>query len=86
MESASSGLMAGINAAKRLKGEETIVLPNTTMIGALSHYISESTTKDFQPMGANFGVLPPIEPHIRDKKMRYGAFSERSLTELNKYL
>ena len=86
MESASSGLMAGINAVRRFKQLNTIVLPATTMIGALSHYISESTTKDFQPMGANFGVLPPIEPHIRDKKLRYAALSERALSDLAEYI
>jgi methylenetetrahydrofolate--tRNA-(uracil-5-)-methyltransferase len=52
------------------------------MMGALSHYISEYEGKDFQPMGANFGVLPPIEPHIRDKKLRYEAISERGLQSL----
>lgn len=86
MESAASGLMAGINAVKRFNDEETIVLPYTTMIGALSHYISESTAKDFQPMGANFGIIPPIDPHIRDKKERYMAFSQRSLNDLEEYL
>lgn len=86
MESASSGLMAGINAVHRFKGEETVVLPETTMIGALSHYISESPAKDFQPMGANFGVLPSIEPHIRDKRERYMALSQRALVDLEKYL
>ena len=86
MESASSGLMAGINAVHRFKGEETVVLPETTMIGALSHYISESPAKDFQPMGANFGVLPSIEPHIRDKRERYMALSQRALADLEKYL
>ena len=86
MESASSGLMAGINAVHRFKGEDTVVLPETTMIGALSHYISESPAKDFQPMGANFGVLPSIEPHIRDKRERYMALSQRALADLEKYL
>jgi len=51
-------------------------------MGALSHYISGYEGKDFQPMGANFGVLPPIEPHIRDKKQRYEALSQRGLTLL----
>lgn len=86
MESASSGLMAGINAVRRFRGESTVVLPETTMIGALQHYISESVTSNFQPMGANFGVLPPIEPHIRDKKLRYAALSERALNDLEEYL
>ena len=86
MESAASGLMAGMNALRRFGGRETVILPDTTMIGALSHYISESTSKDFQPMGANFGVLPPVEPHIRDKKQRYSALSSRALEALENSL
>ena len=82
MESAASGIMAGYNMVRRLKGEETLVLPETTMIGALSRYISDESVENFQPMGANFGVLPPIEPKIRDKKERYAALSERALKAL----
>ncbi len=86
MESAASGIMAGINMIRRLKGEETYILPETTMIGALSRYISDPTVTNFQPMGANFGVLPPIEPKIRDKKERYKALSERGLEDFENYL
>ena len=86
MESASSGIMAGINMALRLKGEETLILPETTMIGALSRYISDSQVVNFQPMGANFGVLPPIEPKIRDKKERYTALAQRGIDSLTEYL
>ncbi len=85
MESASSGLMAGINAVRRFKGKETVVLPETTMIGALSRYISSSVSADFQPMGANFGVLPAIEPKIKDKKLRYIALSDRALEDLENF-
>lgn len=83
MESAASGIMAGINAFHRLKGHETVTLPETTMIGALSRYIAEGGQGAFQPMGANFGILPPIEPHIRDKKQRYAALSQRALKILD---
>ena len=83
MESASSGILAGINVYLRLKGENSLSLPNFTMLGALNHYITDENIKDFQPMGANFGVLPPIEPHIRDKKERYSALSNRSLLWYN---
>ncbi len=86
MESAQSGLLAGVNLVRRLRGETTLVLPDTTIMGALSRYISDDSVRDFQPMGANFGVLPPIEPKIRDKKLRYEALAQRSLTELEKYL
>ena len=83
MESASSGIMAGINVLKRLRGEESLNLPKETMIGSLSNYISDEWVKDFQPMGANFGILPRIEPHIKDKKDRYKAFSKRSIDLLS---
>lgn len=86
MESASSGIMAGINMVRVLTGKPELVLPETTMIGALSHYISDESVKNFQPMGANFGVLPPIEPKIRDKKLRYKALSERAIAELENIL
>ena len=82
MESASSGILAGINALRRLRGERSLVLPEDTMTGALSRHVAESVSGDFQPMGANFGVLPPIEPHIRDKKERYKALAERGLSSL----
>ena len=86
MESASSGIMAGLNMVRRLQGKETLVLPETSMIGALSRYISDESVKNFQPMGANFGVLPPIEPKIRDKQERYAALSQRGLDDLKEYL
>lgn len=86
MESASSGILAGINMARLIKGQEMLVLPETTMMGALSRYISDRTVKNFQPMGANFGVLPPIEPKIRDKSQRYAALSQRAMTDLKIYL
>lgn len=79
MESASSGIIAGINAVRKLEGKEPLILPKFTMIGALLSYITDESVADFQPMGANFGILPAIEPHIRDKRERYMAFSNRSL-------
>lgn len=82
MESAASGLMAGINLAKRLKGEETLILPPDTMIGALSRYISDETVTNFQPMGANFGVLPPLPEKIRDKQERYMKLAERGMASI----
>ena len=86
MESASSGILAGINAAAYILGKEPLVLPKDTMMGALAAYISDPTVKNFQPMGANFGVLPPIEPHIRDKKERYAALAKRGIESLEKEL
>ncbi len=86
MESASSGILAGVNMARLIEGLDTVTLPETTMIGALSRYISDESVKNFQPMGANFGVLPPIEPHIRDKKERYAALSQRGIYDLMKFM
>lgn len=82
MESAASGIMAGVNAVLRSNGKKTAVLPETTMIGALSRYIGQGGEGPFQPMGANFGIIPPIEPHIRDKRERYAALAARSLEVL----
>ena len=86
MESASSGLLAGLNAVRKVNGEPPLLLGENTMLGALTDYISDPSVKNFQPMGANFGVLPPIEPKIRDKKERYAALSKRALDELEKVI
>ncbi len=82
MESASSGLLCGINAARLMNGQATLTLPETTMMGALSRYISDPTVSDFQPMGANFGVMPPLEERPRDKAERGAAYAERALADL----
>lgn len=79
MESAASGLMAGINLALRLSGKPAAVMPPDTMTGALSAYISDESVKNFQPMGANFGILPPLEQRIKDKQQRYTALAQRAL-------
>ncbi|MDR1565272.1 MAG: methylenetetrahydrofolate--tRNA-(uracil(54)-C(5))-methyltransferase (FADH(2)-oxidizing) TrmFO [Oscillospiraceae bacterium] len=79
MESAASGLLAGINAANKLSGLSPFVLPPVTMLGALTAHVIDTSVKDYQPMGANFGIMPPLELTIRDKRARYAAFSERAL-------
>ncbi|MGN0459805.1 MAG: methylenetetrahydrofolate--tRNA-(uracil(54)-C(5))-methyltransferase (FADH(2)-oxidizing) TrmFO [Ruminococcus sp.] len=86
MESASSGLIAGINASLRLLGKETVTLPPETMIGALSRYISDETVSKFQPMGANLGVLPELLNRPRDKKERAKAYSDRSFNALDNFI
>lgn len=86
MESAASGLLAGINAARAAQGKAALVLPADTMTGALAGYISNPAVKDFQPMGANFGVLPPLPEKIRDKRLRYAALAERALNSLEQAL
>lgn len=86
MESAASGIIAGKNAVRLARGLDMLLLPNETMIGALSAYISDETVKNFQPMGANFGILPAIEPKIRDKKQRYAALAQRALAALERVI
>ena len=83
MESASSGIIAGINAVRKAEGKDSFVPNDVTMIGALCDYLSDESVKNFQPMGANFGVLPTIEPKIRDKKERYASLAARALESLD---
>lgn len=86
MESASSGILAGFNAARKLNGLEPLVLPENTMMGALSRYISDESVTNFQPMGANFGILPPLPERIKSKQERYEQISERALSSLKAFL
>ncbi len=85
MESAASGILAGINAANRVLGRPEFILPPTSMMGALSRYIADETVKDFQPMGAAMGLLPAPEERIRDKKSRYAALAARALEDVRQY-
>ncbi len=82
MESAASGILAGINLARRLHGNAGLTLPRTTMLGALAAYISDPYVKRFQPMGASMGILPSLSEPVRDKKLRYQLLAERSLADL----
>ena len=85
----ATGLLAGINAARLLNGESLISLPETTMLGALCHYITHANAADFQPMKANFGILPSLESPgkgRRNKRQRAEAYVQRSLTDLNDVL
>lgn len=83
MESAASGIVAGLSAARSMKGEAPLVLPRDTMIGALTAYVSDPAVKDFQPMGANFGILPPLSEPIRDKRLRYETLARRAMDSLD---
>ncbi len=80
--SVGSGWVAGVNAARFILGQEPLVLPRTTMLGALCYYVSHADPKTFQPMKANFGLLPPLSPPVRDKRRRYRAYMERALADL----
>ncbi len=82
VESIASGLMAGINAVKFANNDKNFVLPKETMIGALTEYISTDNEK-FQPMNANFGILPELPTRVRDKKERYQMLADRSLKLIN---
>ncbi len=86
IESAASGIMAGLNLARRLAGKDMLSLPETTMIGALSKYISDETIDNFQPMGCNMGILPSLADRIKNKTERYEAIAQRGLSDLDKYL
>ena len=83
MESAAAGILAGINACRMVRGQEPFILPRDTMMGALAAHVS-TPNADYQPMGANFGILPTLETHIRDKKMRYAALAQRALESLDR--
>ncbi|MBI5944261.1 MAG: methylenetetrahydrofolate--tRNA-(uracil(54)-C(5))-methyltransferase (FADH(2)-oxidizing) TrmFO [Chloroflexi bacterium] len=87
MGNIATGLLAGINAAQLLRHETPITLPNETMLGALCHYITHASLKDFQPMKANFGILPPLTLEKRIGKRERGQFyAERAANALNNHL
>ena len=87
MGNVATGLLAGINAAHLLHGEETLIFPETTMLGGLCHYITHAAMRDFQPMKANFGVLPPLSSDARmDKRERARLFVERAQSDMEVFL
>lgn len=85
-ESAATGILAGINAARFANGEEPLVLPPETMLGALVNYITDESVGNFQPMGASMGILPPLEKKIRHKDERYATLAERAIAGLEAVL
>ena len=85
VESAASGLVAGINAGRLLAGLDMVVFPGDTAHGALCQYITNADTKHFQPMNINFGILPPLEQRIKDKKVKNGLIAQRALESLEKF-
>lgn len=82
VESAASGLVAGINAARLCQGLEPVVFPAETAHGSLCHYITTAPAKHFQPMNVNFGIMSPIKEKIRDKKLKKQRIAERALLML----
>ncbi|BAF59428.1 MAG: FADH(2)-oxidizing methylenetetrahydrofolate--tRNA-(uracil(54)-C(5))-methyltransferase TrmFO [Pelotomaculum sp.] len=85
VESAASGLMAGINAARLLAGKEPLVFPRNTAHGSLAHYITAADPAHFQPMNINFGLFPPFEARIRDKKERYRTVAKKALESIDRF-
>ncbi len=86
VESAASGLLAGMNAARMAQGLSCITLPAETTLGSLAHYITNADAKHFQPMNANFGLLPPLEERIRNKKLKNERLAERALQHIEPYV
>ena len=80
-----NGIIAGINLGRLLKGEKPLELPAESMTGALSAHVS-TETKRFQPMGANMGILPPLDTSIKDKQLKYDAVAGRGLAALKQAL
>ena len=81
-ESSATGLLAGINLSRMLVGEEPVVPPATTMLGALYRYLNEADPRHFQPMNANFGLLDELDPPVRDKRRKRELLAERALRTL----
>lgn len=86
VESAASGLVAGINAARIAKNEPPVEFPNVTVIGSMAHYITTANPKHFQPMNANFGLLRPLEVRIKNKKERNEALAKRALDTIQNFV
>jgi methylenetetrahydrofolate--tRNA-(uracil-5-)-methyltransferase len=86
IESAASGLVAGLNAARLLRGEPLLVFPRETAIGALAHYITTADPKHFAPMNINFGLLPPLERKVRPKELRHRLMVARALKTLDEFI
>jgi len=82
IESAATGILTGIDLARERIGKAPVDLPATTMLGALMRYAADESVADFQPMGCNMGILPPLEEKIRDKQERYLAAAERAMRDL----
>jgi methylenetetrahydrofolate--tRNA-(uracil-5-)-methyltransferase len=86
VESAASGLLAGMNAARAARGQEMFVFPAETTLGSMARYITTADFKHFQPMNANFGLLPKLEKRIRNKKEKNEALANRALESLHGYI
>lgn len=86
VESAASGLVAGVNAAKLIKGQTPVSFPEETAIGSMAHYITATNAKSFQPMNANFGIFPPLPQKIKNKQERYEKHADRALGSIQNFV
>ncbi len=84
--STAGGLLAGLNLARYLRGQVPLVMPRVTMMGALFWYVTHAEPKEFQPMKANFGLLPPLQPRVRRKRERYQKYAARALAALDAWI
>jgi len=84
-ESLGSGLLAGVNLARILNGRDPLIPPGETMLGALMRYVHEADATHFQPMNANFGLLPPLDSQVRDKRLKRQLLAERALSAMNSF-
>ena len=84
VESAASGLYAGLNAARIAQGKDPVIFPEETMMGAMAHYITHASVKNFQPINANFGIVPKLQERIRNKQERNLKISERAIDRIKK--
>jgi methylenetetrahydrofolate--tRNA-(uracil-5-)-methyltransferase len=85
VESAASGLIAGLNAGRVARGLEPLVFPQETALGSMSHYITTADPKHFQPMNVNFGLFPPLPERIRNKKEKYERLANRALETIQNF-
>ncbi|GAB2721838.1 FADH(2)-oxidizing methylenetetrahydrofolate--tRNA-(uracil(54)-C(5))-methyltransferase TrmFO [Paenibacillus thermoaerophilus] len=86
VESAASGLIAGINAGRIARGLDPVVLPPETAMGSMARYITTADPANFQPMNANFGLMPPLDEKIKNKKLRYEKLAERAISTIQNFL
>ena len=84
-ESAATGVLAGLNLARMLAGEEPLIPPPTTMLGALYRYLREADPSHFQPMNANFGLLEPLTPPVKDKQKKKERLVERAVADIDAF-
>lgn len=85
VESAGSGLVAGINAARLALGESTLTFPKTTAVGSMAHYITSTSAKHFQPMNASYALIPKLDHKVRNKQERHLEISKKALADLNEF-